>query len=251
MNCTDNFYGNDSETLFSVGRRFLTGDCVEKDIQKAKAMLTKAAEMGHPMARKLLNEIEQEQPADDGLDEWNKMRSGQMYDWTDPVIDKSLKRSRLACEKFNKSGIDHEDYRTLLADMIPGVADSVTILPPFHCDHGNGLHLGEGVFVNYNAMMLDAGNITIGARTLIGPNCSLYTPQHPLDYKLRRKTLETAYPITIGEDCWLGGNVTVCPGVTIGDRTVIGAGSVVTHDIPSDCIAAGNPCKVIRKATSE
>ena len=157
----------------------------------------------------------------------------------------------MACEKFNKSGIDHEDYRTLLADMIPGVADSVTILPPFHCDHGNGLHLGEGVFVNYNAMMLDAGNITIGARTLIGPNCSLYTPQHPLDYKLRRKTLETAYPITIGEDCWLGGNVTVCPGVTIGDRTVIGAGSMVTHDIPSDCIAAGNPCKVIRKATSE
>ena len=104
---------------------------------------------------------------------------------------------------------------------------------------------------SYNAMMLDAGDITIGARTIIGPNCSLYTPQHPLDYKLRRKTLETAYPITIGEDCWLGGNVTVCPGVTIGDRTVIGAGSVVTHDIPSDCIAAGNPCKVIRKAASE
>ena len=174
-----------------------------------------------------------------------------MYDWTDPVIDRSLTRSRLACEKFNKSGIDHDDYRTVLEEMIPGVPKSVTILPPFHCDHGNGLHLGEGVFVNYNAMMLDAGNITIGARTLIGPNCSLYTPQHPLDYKLRQKTLETAYPITIGEDCWLGGNVTVCPGVTIGDRTVIGAGSVVTHDIPSDCIAAGNPCKVIRKATSE
>ena len=242
----------DAETLFSVGRRFLNGDCVEKDIAKAKAMLSRAAEMGHPLARKLMESISEDIPEEeDDMKEWNKMRSGEMYDWTDPVIDRSLTRSRLACEKFNKSGIDHEDYRTLLADMIPGVADSVTILPPFHCDHGNGLHLGEGVFVNYNAMMLDAGNITIGARTLIGPNCSLYTPQHPLDYKLRRKTLETAYPITIGEDCWLGGNVTVCPGVTIGDRTVIGAGSVVTHDIPSDCIAAGNPCKVIRKATSE
>ena len=100
MNCTDNFYGNDSETLFSVGRRFLTGDCVGKDLQKAKAMLTKAAEMGHPVARKLLDEIEQEHPTDNGLGEWNKMRSGQMYDWSDPVIDKSLKRSRLACEKF-------------------------------------------------------------------------------------------------------------------------------------------------------
>ena len=247
MNCTNNLYGNDSETLFSVGRRFLTGDCVEKDIQKAKAMLTKAAEMGHPMARKLLNEIEQEQPADDGLDEWNKMRSGQMYDWTDPVIDKSLKRSRLACEKFNKSGIDHDDYRTVLEEMIPDVPKSDTILPPFHCDHGNGLHLGEGVFVNYNGMFLDAGDITIGAHTLIGPNCSLYTPQHPIDYRQRRKTVESAFPIRIGEDCWLGGNVTVCPGVTIGDRTVIGAGSVVTHDIPSDCMAAGNPCKVIKQ----
>ena len=90
-------------------------------------------------------------------------------------------------------------------------------------------------------------NSSYGAHTLIGPNCSLYTPQHPLDYLQRRKTVESAFPIKIGEDCWLGGNVTVCPGVTIGDRTVIGAGSVVTHDIPSDCMAAGNPCKVIRQ----
>ena len=181
------------------------------------------------------------------LTEWKKMRSGMMYDWTDPVIDRSLKRSRLACERFNCSGIDHDDYREALENMIPGVLQSVTILPPFHCDHGNGLHLGEGVFVNYNAMFLDAADITIGSHTLIGPNCSLYTPQHPIDYLQRRQTIESAHPIKIGADCWLGGNVTVCPGVTIGDRTVIGAGSVVTHDIPSDCMAAGNPCKVIRK----
>lgn len=183
--------------------------------------------------------------------EWDKMRSEQLYDWTDPVIDQSLTRSRLACERFNRSGIDHEDYREALENMIPGVPSSVTILPPFHCDHGNGLHLGEKVFVNYNAIMLDAADITIGARTLIGPNCSLYTPQHPLDYRLRRQTIESAHPIRIGEDCWLGGNVTVCPGVTIGDRTVIGAGSVVSKDIPSDCVAAGNPCKVIRRNERE
>ena len=174
------------------------------------------------------------------------MRSGVLYDWTDPMIDSSLKHSRLACERFNKLGIDHEGYREAFEDLIPGVPQSVTILPPFHCDHGNGLHLGEGVFVNYNGMFLDAGNITIGSNTLIGPNCSLYTPQHPIDYMQRRRTIEMALPITIGKDCWLGGNVTVCPGVTIGDRTVIGAGSVVTHDIPSDCMAAGNPCKVIK-----
>lgn len=181
-----------------------------------------------------------------GMSEWEKMRSGRMYDWTDPEIDRSLLRSRLACERFNKSGIDHEDYREVLEAMIPGVLPSVTILPPFHCDHGNGLYLGEGVFVNYNGMFLDAADITIGSHTLIGPNCSLYTPQHPIDYRQRRHTVESAFPISIGEDCWLGGNVTVCPGVTIGDRTIIGAGSVVTHDIPSDCMAAGNPCKVIK-----
>ena len=243
-----NYMDYDAETLFSVGRRFLNGDCVEKDVVKARAMLGRAAELGHPLARKLLATIEENSPETaDEMAEWNKMRSGEMYDWTDPVIDRSLRRSRLACEKFNCSGIDHDDYRHLLQEMVPGVADSVTILPPFHCDHGNGLHLGEGVFVNYNGMFLDAGDITIGAHTLIGPNCSLYTPQHPMDFRQRRKSLESAFPITIGEDCWLGGNVTVCPGVTIGDRCVIGAGSVVTHDIPSDSLAAGNPCRGIRK----
>ena len=238
----------DAETLFSVGRRFLHGDCVEKDIDKAKEMLKRAADMGHPLARKLLDTInDRKEEEKDNMEEWNKMRSGQMYNWTDPVIDRSLKQSRIACEKFNKSGIDHDDYRQLLENMIPGVPETVTILPPFHCDHGNGLHLGEGVFVNYNGMFLDAADITIGNHTLIGPNCSLYTPQHPIDYRMRRKTIESAFAIKIGKDCWLGGDVTVCPGVTIGDRCVIGAGSVVTHDIPSDTLAAGNPCRVIRK----
>ena len=248
MDCNNSFLDIDAETLFSVGRRFLNGDCVEKDVAKAKAMLSKAAEMGHPLAKRLLDDIVDEatEPVADDMTEWNKMRSGEMYDWTDPVIDRSLTRSRIAVEKFNKSGIDHDDYRQLLEAMIPNVPASVTILPPFHCDHGNGLHLGEGVFINYNGTLLDAADITIGAHTLLGPNCSLYTPQHPIDYRLRRKTIESAHPITIGEDCWLGGNVTVCPGVTIGSRTVIGAGSVVSRDIPSDCVAAGNPCRVIR-----
>ena len=252
MNCNNYMLNSDADTLYSVGRRLLLGDCLEKDVPRAKAMLEKAAEMGHAAAAKLLATIPADEPVSTttsesaDMTEWNKMRSGEMYNWTDPVIDGSLTRSRLACEEFNKSGIDHDNYRQVLEDMIPGIPASATILPPFHCDHGNGLHIGENVFVNYNAMMLDAGNITIGARTLIGPNCSLYTPQHPIDYRLRRQTIESAHPIVIGEDCWLGGNVTVCPGVTIGDRTVIGAGSVVTHDIPADSLAAGNPCRVIR-----
>ena len=253
MSCNPFQQENDTDTLFSVGRRLLRGNCVEPDIQRAKELLTRAAELGHRGARELLATIQEPESAVQVEDrtEWNKMRSGQLYDWSDPVIDQSLKRSRLACERFNQSGLDHPDYWERLRELIPNVPDSVSLLPPFHCDHGNGLHLGEGVFVNYNGMFLDAGDITIGSRTLIGPNCSLYTPNHPMDYRLRRKTLETAYPITIGEDCWLGGNVTVCPGVTIGDRTVIGAGSVVTHDIPSDCLAAGNPCEVIRPLNTE
>ena len=156
MGCSNNSYQyeSDAETLFSVGRRFLNGDCVEKDVAKAKEILTKAAELGHPMASKLLERIKAEEPATeaDDMTEWNKMRSGELYDWTNPVIDRSLKHSRLACERFNKLGIDHDGYREALEDLIPGVPKSVTILPPFHCDHGNGLHLGEGVFVNYNGM---------------------------------------------------------------------------------------------------
>ena len=253
MSCNQFQQENDADTLFSVGRRLLKGNCVEQDIQRAKELLIRAAELGHRRAHELLASIKAQEPAQSPEDrtEWNKMRSGQLYDWSDPVIDNSLRQSRLACERFNRLGMDHADYREVLEAMIPNVPQTVTILPPFHCDHGNGLHFGEGVFVNYNGMFLDAGDITIGSRTLIGPNCSLYTPNHPMDYLQRRKTIETAHPIKIGEDCWLGGNVTVCPGVTIGDRTVIGAGSVVTHDIPSDCLAAGNPCEVIKPLNNE
>ena len=114
------------------------------------------------------------------------------------------------------------------------------------CDHGHGIHLGENVFINYNCTILDGGLITIGDNTQIGPNCQFLTPNHPIDYLERRKSIERCSPITVGSDCWFGGGVTVCPGVHIGDRCIIGAGSVVVKDIPSDSIAVGNPCKVIR-----
>ena len=107
--------------------------------------------------------------------------------------------------------------------------------------------LGENVFVNYNCVMLDAGYIRIGRNTKVGPCCQFYTPQHPIDYVERREPKETAYPITIGEDCWLGGGVVVCPGVTIGNRCVIAAGSVVVKDIPDDSLAAGCPAVVKKR----
>ena len=128
---------------------------------------------------------------------------------------------------------------TTTEDLIPGIPESSTVSPPFHCDHGHGIKLGENVFINYNGTMLDGGIISIGSNTQVGPNCQFLTPNHPIDYVERRKPVERCFPITIGEDCWLGGGVTVCPGVTIGDRCIIGAGSVVVKDIPSDSMAVG------------
>ena len=113
-------------------------------------------------------------------------------------------------------------------------------------DHGNGLHIGEHTFVNSGCTFLDGADIFIGRHVLIGPNCQFYTPNHPMDYRLRRNDVETCHPIHVGDDSWLGGGVVVLPGVRIGARCVIGAGSVLTRDIPDDSLAVGNPARVVR-----
>lgn len=143
--------------------------------------------------------------------EFEKMRSGELYDWSDPEVDESLRRSRLACERLNATGMDHADYREALENLIPGVPKSVTILPPFHCDHGHGLRLGEGVFINYNATLLDTAFITVGAHTMFGPNVSIYTCNHPLDWRLRQRTIEIA---RLNRRCKLlvGGQCGCAPG---------------------------------------
>lgn len=178
--------------------------------------------------------------------EYEKMRSQELYYFSDPEIHASLVHAKKVCARLRSMTICDEDYRQVIEELIPGVPQSTTICPPFHCDHGTGIILGENVFMNYDCIMLDGGYIRIGKHTLIGPHCQFYTPQHPMDYVERREEKETAYPITIGEDCWLGGNVVVCPGVTIGNRCIIAAGSVVTKDIPDDSLAAGVPAVVKR-----
>lgn len=178
--------------------------------------------------------------------EYEKMRSQEFYYFSDPEIHASLVHAKKVCARLRSMTIYDEDYRQVIEELIPGVPQSTTICPPFHCDHGTGIILGENVFMNYDCIMLDGGYIRIGKHTLIGPHCQFYTPQHPMDYVERREEKETAYPITIGEDCWLGGNVVVCPGVTIGNRCIIAAGSVVTKDIPDDSLAAGVPAVVKR-----
>lgn len=181
------------------------------------------------------------------MTEFEKMRNMQLYDFTDPDIFRSLDHAKKLCSQLHTVTITDDCYRRLIEELVPGLPPDSTICPPFHCDHGNGLVIGRNVFVNYNCIMLDGGLITIGDNVLIGPNCQIYTPQHPMDHVERRGPVETAYPVTIGEDTWLGGGVIVCPGVTIGRRCIIAAGSVVVRDIPDDSLAAGNPAVVKRR----
>jgi maltose O-acetyltransferase len=132
--------------------------------------------------------------------EYEKMRSQELYYFSDPEIHASLVHAKKVCACLRSMTIYDEDYRQVIEELIPGIPQSTTICPPFHCDHGTGIILGENVFMNYDCIMLDGGYIRIGKHTLIGPHCQFYTPQHPMDYVERREEKETAYPITIGED---------------------------------------------------
>ena len=179
--------------------------------------------------------------------ELEKMRSEELYSFADAEVIASIVRAQKLSARLRTMSIHDEDYRNVMEELIPGIPSSSMICPPFHCDHGTGIVLGENVFINYNVTMLDSAFIRIGKNTKIGPNCQFYTPNHPMDYIERRKPQETGYPITIGEDCWIGGGVIVCPGVIIGNRCIIAAGSVVTKNIPNDSLVAGCPAVVKRK----
>lgn len=181
------------------------------------------------------------------MTEFEKMRAQQFYRFDNDEGMESTRHANRLCARLQTMTLSDADYRAVIEELIPGIPASSCVNPPFHCDHGHGIKLGENVFVNYNATMLDGGLITIGSNTKLGPNCQLLTPNHPMDFKARREPQERCLPIHIGEDCWLGAGVIVCPGVSIGDRSIIGAGSVVVKDIPSDCLAVGNPARVVRK----
>lgn len=181
------------------------------------------------------------------MKEFERMRSAQLYNFEDAEVLASVTRANTLCLRLSQMTLASPEYRATIEALIPGIPSSSAVNPPFRCDHGNGISIGEHTFINYDCIMLDAGRITIGSNCKIGPRCQFFTPNHPIDYMERRNPVETGLPIRIGNDCWLGGCVTVCPGVTIGDRCIIAAGSVVTRDIPSDSLAAGNPAVVKRR----
>lgn len=181
-----------------------------------------------------------------GKTEWEKMLSAELYTYADDEVRKSVIHSNKLCARLRTMTLHDASYREVIEELIPSIPASSSVNPPFHCDHGVNIQIGENVFINYNCIFLDGGKITIGDNVLIGPDCKLFTPQHPMNYKQRRIPQEICYPVSIGDDTWLGGNVTVCPGVRIGKRCIIGAGSVVLRDIPDDTMVAGNPAVVIK-----
>jgi maltose O-acetyltransferase len=178
--------------------------------------------------------------------ERDKMLAGELYDPFDPELAVARVKARDLCQALNATReADEQERRRLLVELFGAGGDQVWMQPPFYCDYGTNIFLGTRVFFNFNCVVLDVCAVRIGDYTLFGPSVQIYTAMHPLDAELRR-TQEFAKPVTIGADVWVGGAAVICPGVTIGSKAVIGAGSVVTRDIPEGVFAAGNPCRVIR-----
>lgn len=174
------------------------------------------------------------------------MLAGELYNALDPQLTVERNHVRDLILLYNQTRDEDEAERRRLLEQMLGYPSDAWIQPPFFCDYGTNIKLGSGVYMNYNCVVLDVMQVTIGDRTMFGPAVQVLTPMHPMDAAERRKGLEYAKPVLIGADVWIGGGAIICPGVTIGDETVIGAGSVVTRDIPSRVFAAGNPCRVIR-----
>ena len=181
------------------------------------------------------------------MTERQKMLAGELYNPLDPELVAARERARDLCQALNATReADQTERRRILVSLIPAGGDSVWMQPPFFCDYGANIELGERVFFNFNCVVLDVCPVRIGSFTLFGPGVQILTPLHPLDAELSRRQ-ELGKPITIGSDVWVGGGALILAGVTIGSRSVIGAGSVVTRDIPDAVFAAGNPCRVIRQ----
>jgi maltose O-acetyltransferase len=178
--------------------------------------------------------------------EREKMLAGELYDPLDPELVAGRTRARDLCWRLNATAeADQDERRRVLRDLFATGGETVWMQPPFFCDYGSNIELGERVFFNFNCVVLDVCRVRVGDFTLFGPAVQIYTPMHPMDADLRRRQ-EYGKPIAIGSDVWIGGGALILPGVRIGSRAVIGAGSVVTRDVPDGVFAAGNPCRVIR-----
>ena len=183
------------------------------------------------------------------MTEKEKMLAGEIYNAN---YDEELIKERIEvkdkCFEYNNIKPSNIEGRTkLLKEILGKYEETFYIEQPFICDYGYNIEIGKNFYANHNLVILDGNKVEFGDNVFVAPNCAFYTAGHPLDYKERNKGLEYAKPIKVGNNVWIGGNVIVLPGVSIGDNVVIGAGSVVTKDIPSNVVAIGNPCRVIKE----
>lgn len=187
------------------------------------------------------------------MTEWEKGQAGYLYDANyEPEIIAMREKCADLCYEFNLCRpSDIRKRRELLGQIIGKIKGNIVITAPFYCDYGCNITVGDNFYTNHNCTILDGAPVTFGDNVFIAPNCTFSTAGHPLDVEQRNQGLEIALPITVGDNVWFGTHVAVLPGVTIGSNTVIGAGSVVNRDIPDGVVAAGNPCRVIRKITEE
>jgi len=180
--------------------------------------------------------------------EKEKMLGGGLYDPLDPSLSAERRRARLLTKALNDTDDAQQEERAhLVRELIPDSGEGVWIEPPFYCDYGTNITLGDKVFFNFNCVVLDVAPVRIGSGVLFGPSVQIYAATHPLSAAVRRTGLEYGKPVEVGDDVWVGGGAIICPGVRVGTRSVIGAGSVVTRDIPEGVFAAGNPARVIRQ----
>lgn len=179
--------------------------------------------------------------------ERDKMLAGELYDALDPGLVAARERARDLCLALNATReAQQQERRRILCELLASGGETVWMQPPFFCDYGSNIELGERVVFNFNCVVLDVCPVRIGSDSMFGPAVQIYTPLHPLNAGLRRRQ-EYGRPVEIGADVWVGGGAVILPGVRIGDRAVIGAGSVVSRDIPDGVLAVGNPCRVVRE----
>lgn len=182
------------------------------------------------------------------LSEKEKMLAGELYCSSDPELQAAAAQAQEHLRRLNST--PNEDLglrRKVLQALLGGLGESTQIKSPFSCDYGWNIHIGQRGFINYACVFLDCNFIRIGDDAQIGPGVHIYTALHPLDPATRRSGLEAAKPVAIGDNVWLGGSCVICPGVSIGDNTVVGAGSIVVRDLPPNVLAVGNPCRVVRR----
>lgn len=180
--------------------------------------------------------------------EKQRMLAGELYVAADPELVAERKRARRLARLYNQTTEEQTSEReSLLRELLGSAGSRLEIEPPFRCDYGSNIHAGDGLYMNFDCVILDCAPVRIGNNVACGPGVHIYAATHPLEAEERIKGPELAKPVTIGNNVWIGGGSIICPGVTVGDNSTIGAGSVVTRDIPPNVFAAGNPCRVIRE----